>query len=150
MIRGGRRRRDCTTTPSVEFLDVPLVKRRQRSAPPASFSCSSPSYFFFYFCTLLVLYAPKGNYSIVNAQYYNDDDTTTATSAPVRYNPVVSTDYCRLRPSQITVSLLSVLCDTPGAYYSGSTAYRYSPVCVAGDKAQLDIVCKCRRKRLFW
>lgn len=122
-----------------------MVKRRRRITPLSSSSPPSRSYFLIYIWTLLFVYTSSPKDSIVaNAQYYNDDDTaaSSATAAPVRYNPVVSTDYCRLRPSQITVSLLSILCDTPGAYYSGSTAYRNSPVCVAGDKAQLDIVCK--------
>jgi hypothetical protein len=117
-----------------------MVKRRQRITPPAASLSSTPrSYFFFSIWTLLRLLAAPPVTIVAQAQYYDD----SATDAPVRYNPVVSTDYCRLRPYQLTVSLISILCDTPGAYYSGSTAYRNSPVCVAGDKAQLDVVCKC-------
>jgi hypothetical protein len=48
---------------------------------------------------------------------------------------------------QISVSLLSVVCDTPGAYYSGSNAYRNSHVCVGGDLAKIDIWCTCMEQK---
>lgn len=54
-------------------------------------------------------------------------------------NLLQTQDFCRR--NFITVSQLSVLCDTPGAYYSGSTAYRNSVVCVSGDKAKLSVTC---------
>jgi hypothetical protein len=105
--------------------------------------------------------ASSSAYPYYYSNNYNDDDdndntasstSTTQQQQPI-LNPIVTTNYCTLTSSssypnnqnyRITVSLLSVLCDTPGAYYSGSTAYRNSPVCVAGDKVKLDIVCTLR------
>jgi hypothetical protein len=49
-------------------------------------------------------------------------------------------DFCRR--SYIQVISLQLLCDTPGAYYYGSSAYRNSEVCVSGDKAHLAFQCK--------
>ena len=83
----------------------------------------------------------------------NDDTTTTTTMTSTQIlNPVVTSDYdCgssstsrrsrhRHAPG-VSVSLLSIVCDTPGAYYSGSNAYRNSHVCVGGDKAKMDLLC---------
>jgi len=41
--------------------------------------------------------------------------------------------------SSIIVSDISLLCDSPGAYYYGSNKYRNSATCQAGDKAKLQI-----------
>lgn len=65
--------------------------------------------------------------------------TTTTSDDDAALNPLRTGDFCQR--SFIKVSLLSVLCDTPGAYYSGSTAYRNSVVCEAGDKANLHVAC---------
>ena len=88
------------------------------------------------------------------SNYNNDDTTNTLTSTQI-LNPVTMSNYdCtsssntdlqqrhtnRQKP-QISVSLLSVVCDTPGAYYSGSNAYRNSHVCIGGDKAKMDLLC---------
>ena len=115
------------------------VRRRRRRA-----RCSSnPSVIFW-------LVAGIGFSSVYFVRTHaQDDDGSAATttnngeSATTILNPVVSADFCRLSPSRkrrITVPKVSVLCDTPGAYYSGSTAYRNSPVCVAGDKLRLDVL----------
>lgn len=72
-----------------------------------------------------------------NDNYYNAGVDETATQAPV--NLVTTQDFCKRHFVQVTQ--LSILCDTPGAYYSGSTAYRDSPICVGGDKAKLNVTC---------
>jgi hypothetical protein len=41
--------------------------------------------------------------------------------------------------SQVVVQDISILCDSPGAYYYGSGKYRNSAQCQAGDKAKLRI-----------
>jgi hypothetical protein len=41
--------------------------------------------------------------------------------------------------SQVIVEDISILCDSPGAYYYGSGKYRNSAQCQAGDKAKLQI-----------
>lgn len=43
--------------------------------------------------------------------------------------------FCRR--DYIKVSGLWLTCDTPGAYYYGSSAYRKSQTCMSGDKANL-------------
>jgi hypothetical protein len=48
--------------------------------------------------------------------------------------------FCKHNYVQITS--LQLLCDTPGAYYSGSNAYRHSDVCQSGDKAYIEMDCK--------
>jgi hypothetical protein len=48
--------------------------------------------------------------------------------------------FCRR--SYIQVTRLWLTCDTPGAYYYGSNAYRNSEVCMSGDKANLEVECK--------
>jgi hypothetical protein len=55
---------------------------------------------------------------------------------------VLTEDFCNRNYMQI--SRLSILCNTPGAYYHGSNAYRNSEVCMSGDKANLDVSCKCQ------
>jgi hypothetical protein len=42
--------------------------------------------------------------------------------------------------SAILVEELSIVCDSPGSYYYGSSKYRNSATCVAGDKAKLQVV----------
>ena len=69
--------------------------------------------------------------------YVSYDDaynTTTATSNDRKGFKDVQT-YCR--NTYVRVTDLSLLCDSPGAYYYGSTTYRNSEVCVTGDKAKL-------------
>jgi hypothetical protein len=83
--------------------------------------------------TLFLLWAAMVSYS-------RADDTSSSLSP---LNVVTTQNYCKHH--LITVSSLSILCDTPGAYYSGSNAYRNSPVCVSNDKAKLDIICKFLR-----
>ena len=65
-----------------------------------------------------------------------------ATEAPYNRNKglVPTKDYCRR--NYIQVQQMSILCDTPGAYYYGSNAYRNSVVCMSGDKAHLEVLCK--------
>jgi hypothetical protein len=41
--------------------------------------------------------------------------------------------------SVIEVQEISIVCDSPGTYYYGSSKYRNSPSCQAGDKAKLQI-----------
>ena len=53
---------------------------------------------------------------------------------------VLTQYYCRR--NYIQVDFMSVLCDTPGAYYYGSNAYRNSVVCMSGDKAHVEIKCE--------
>lgn len=48
--------------------------------------------------------------------------------------------FCKHNYVQITS--LQLLCDTPGAYYFGSNAYRKSEVCQSGDKAYIEMDCK--------
>ena len=62
------------------------------------------------------------------------EDTDSSSSGEV-----VIHEFCRR--NYIKVDRLSILCDTPGAYYYGSSAYRNSQVCMSGDKANLDISC---------
>ena len=71
-------------------------------------------------------------------QYY----ASAPTDAPVSVNKgVVQTqDFCT--HNYVQVEKLSILCDTPGAYYYGSNAYRNSLVCMSGDKAHLIIHCE--------
>jgi hypothetical protein len=42
----------------------------------------------------------------------------------------------------IQVTRIQILCNTPGAYYYGSNAYRNSKVCTRGDKLNLQVHCK--------
>lgn len=48
--------------------------------------------------------------------------------------------FCKRHYIQVTGVWLT--CDTPGAYYYGSSAYRNSEVCMSGDKATLRVECK--------
>lgn len=50
-----------------------------------------------------------------------------------------SEPFCRRNFVQVTGLWLT--CDTPGAYYYGSSAYRNSEVCMSGDRANLEIQC---------
>ena len=43
--------------------------------------------------------------------------------------------YCQR--NYVKVSKMWLLCDSPGAYYYGGSAYRNSEVCMSGDKAKL-------------
>ena len=40
------------------------------------------------------------------------------------------------------VEAVYLVCDSPGAYYRGSSAYRDSATCIYGDKARLQLQCK--------
>ena len=42
------------------------------------------------------------------------------------------------------IKAVYLLCDSPGAYYRGSSTYRDSTTCVYGDKARLQLKCKSR------
>lgn len=41
------------------------------------------------------------------------------------------------------VQAVFLVCDSPGAYYRGSSTYRDSTTCIYGDKARLQLQCKC-------
>lgn len=73
-----------------------------------------------------------------NNNYNNNKAVSSSTST--EKGQVIIQDFCTR--NYIQVDYLSILCDTPGAYYYGSNAYRNSKVCMSGDKAHLDIVCK--------
>jgi len=47
--------------------------------------------------------------------------------------------FCRR--NFVKVKALWLTCNTPGAYYYGSSAYRDSEVCMKGDTANLRIEC---------
>lgn len=58
---------------------------------------------------------------------------------------VLTEDFCNR--NYIQISRMTILCDTPGAYYYGSNAYRNSEVCMSGDKAKLNVTCElCKRR----
>jgi hypothetical protein len=40
------------------------------------------------------------------------------------------------------VQAVFLVCDSPGAYYRGSSTYRDSTTCTYGDKAHLQLQCK--------
>jgi hypothetical protein len=40
------------------------------------------------------------------------------------------------------VTAVYLVCDSPGAYYRGSSTYRDSALCIYGDKARLKLECK--------
>jgi hypothetical protein len=42
--------------------------------------------------------------------------------------------------SKVVVTEMSIVCDSPGAYYYGGSKYRNSATCQAGDKARVEIV----------
>lgn len=48
--------------------------------------------------------------------------------------------FCK--KSIVTVSSLILTCDSPGAYYYGSSTYRNSEVCMSNDKANIKLHCK--------
>jgi hypothetical protein len=101
-------------------------KRRQRP------ECHIRNYSSQWKTTLFILWTAFVSYSQA------DDASSSSSSTPL--NLMATQNYCKHH--RITVSSLSILCDTPGAYYSGSNAYRNSPVCVTNDKAKLDITCE--------
>jgi hypothetical protein len=145
--RRQRRRRLCTacsssSTTSCHDVVYPHLQQRyirqkrnfvwcceRRRRPP---ECHIRNYRSQWKTTLFILWTAMFSYS-------QADDTSSSSSSPL--NLVPTQNYCKQH--LITVSSLSILCDTPGAYYSGSNAYRNSPVCVSNDKAKLDIICKC-------
>ena len=46
------------------------------------------------------------------------------------------------------VQAVFLVCDSPGAYYRGSSTYRDSTTCIYGDKARLQLQCKCNQQSL--
>jgi hypothetical protein len=44
--------------------------------------------------------------------------------------------------ADFVVNAVYLVCDSPGAYYRGSTTYRDSALCIYGDKARLKLECK--------
>lgn len=124
--------------------DLHFPVRRSRKRPRADSSrvpASSKNYSsaLLLFFTAFVTTTPDGGAASAAEQYQY---TAAPTEAPVSSNlGVVQTqDFC-LR-NYIKVEKLSILCDTPGAYYYGSNAYRNSRVCMSGDKAHLKIKCE--------
>ena len=51
-----------------------------------------------------------------------------------------TTQFSVCADSIVQIEELSVVCDSPGAYYYGSKKYRNSQSCVAGDKAKVDVL----------
>ncbi|KAL7566767.1 hypothetical protein ACA910_019364 [Epithemia clementina (nom. ined.)] len=47
----------------------------------------------------------------------------------------------------LTLTSIYLTCDSPGAYYQGSSTYRNSHVCTAGDKAQVNIALTIRETK---
>lgn len=72
----------------------------------------------------------------VHCNQYNDD--ASAYSEPddgSYYNK-----YTVCQNSVVMVDEMSIVCDSPGAYYYGSNKYRNSASCQSGDKAIVDVV----------
>jgi hypothetical protein len=65
--------------------------------------------------------------------YYNTDDD--GADSEEYYNK-----FTVCANSIILVEEMSIVCDSPGAYYYGSNKYRNSVKCQAGDKARLQII----------
>lgn len=74
-------------------------------------------------------------------------DRRQSTSGHGEKGLVLTEDYCKR--NFVRVSQMTVLCDTPGAYYYGSNAYRNSEVCMSGDKAKLNITRKLGIQRFI-
>lgn len=62
-----------------------------------------------------------------------------ATYAKTRAEEQMSNRFTVCGDSAIVVSDISILCDSPGAYYYGSNKYRNSVDCQGGDKAKVII-----------
>jgi len=119
----------------------PSARRRKRprvdnKVTTASIHYSSSALLLFF--TAFVTTTPDA----ASAEQYSYQQTAPPTEPPVSNNlGVVETqDFCRR--NYIQVEKMSILCDTPGAYYYGSNAYRNSQVCMSGDKAHLKIKCE--------
>lgn len=106
---------------------------------------STPSLFLLY---MLIIW--PHNVNAEDDNYNTDDDgameyqVSTSTQYPVlntntNKGLLQSQDFCN--HNYIQVQRISILCDTPGAYYYGSNAYRNSQVCMSGDKAHLTVQC---------
>ena len=50
--------------------------------------------------------------------------------------------FCPDAPVQVEEMILT--CDSPGAYYYGSSTYRNSKVCMSNDRATLQMYCKLK------
>lgn len=65
--------------------------------------------------------------------------SSTATATTALRGKLFYQSVCHGKDDVVRVLSLALTCDSPGAYYYGSSTYRNSEVCVAGDKATLKI-----------
>jgi hypothetical protein len=107
-----RRRRNMTGHENVAMMAAAIMAVSAADSSSSSSSASSSSYAFW---------------------------PASAAVSQTAKGTVLTEDFCQRNYMQI--SRLSLLCNTPGAYYHGSNAYRNSEVCMSGDKAILDVNC---------
>lgn len=122
-----------TATPTFPF-------RRRTALCPTTSSSSTASVLLLWYLSVTTTWTSTTTPApVANAEQYY---ASAPTEAPVSVNKgVVQTqDFCT--HNYIQVEKLSILCDTPGAYYYGSNAYRNSLVCMSGDKAHLIVHCE--------
>jgi hypothetical protein len=86
----------------------------------------------------------SSGYSSTSGEYTDasNSNNSIAVSPTIDPNKGLQQTNSFCKRSLIKVLSLRLLCNSPGAYYAGSNAYRKSDVCQAGDKAILEVECK--------
>ena len=139
-----RRKRPRVNNQHPERSTTPTCCSSRRSRPrTATGSSTTPTSatasFLLFFLSVTTTTWTGTTPTTASAEQYSN---YAPTEPPVSVNKgVVETqDFCT--HNYIQVEKLTLLCDTPGAYYYGSNAYRNSLVCMSGDKAHLKVKCE--------
>jgi len=80
--------------------------------------------------------------------YSWDSSSSSSSSSTNNSNVVVQTQKKGLQlvrsctGKDFDVQAVYLVCDSPGAYYRGSSSYRDSTTCIYGDKARLQLQCE--------
>jgi len=69
--------------------------------------------------------------------FQESDARSSGANSTARYQ---NTTFTVCADSAVMIEDLSVLCDSPGTYYYGSSKYRNAAQCQAGDKAKVSII----------
>lgn len=87
--------------------------------------------------TLLLWLCDNGHHhhTLVDAWGSSNGGNTTVTKKGLQLVATCS-------QADFVVNAVYLVCDSPGAYYRGSSTYRDSALCIYGDKARLKLECK--------
>ena len=128
---------------------TPTTRRRQRRCGPRKLAATSwkmtMATLLLWLCGDNSGYNRSGQSSSSLVHAWGSSSSSNNTSVHTTKKGLQIVSSCSKEEFQVQAVYL--LCDSPGAYYRGSSTYRDSTTCIYGDKARLQLQCKIHPRR---